>query len=118
MAMTSNPEERYAVAAQEDRSAPRTKVTIPATLRPSGAKRIQTVVHDLSLSGFSAMAVNRLHKGAIVWLTLPGLESQQAEVIWWDNGLVGCAFQQMLSPIIHDNILARWHGDGSEHPGA
>jgi hypothetical protein len=35
----------------------------------------------------------------------------QAEVIWWNNGLVGCAFNQLLSPIVHDNILARWRGD-------
>lgn len=112
MTMTNNMVDRYAISAQEDRSAPRTKVTIPASLRPSGSRSFQTVVHDLSLSGFSAVAVNRLHKGSLVWLTLPGLESLQAEVIWWENSMVGCAFQKLLSPIIHDNILARWRGDG------
>jgi len=113
MSMSNSMMDRYALSAQEDRSAPRTKVTIPASLRPSGSRSFQTVVHDLSLSGFSAVAVNRLHKGNLVWLTLPGLESLQAEVIWWDNSMVGCAFHQLLSPIIHDNILARWRGDGT-----
>jgi hypothetical protein len=108
--------DRYAVAAQEDRSAPRTKISIPAALRPSGSKGFQTVVHDLSLSGFSASAINRLHPGTICWLTLPGLESMQAEVIWWNNSQVGCAFQHLLSPIIHDNILSRWRGDGVYRP--
>ena len=112
MSMTRSMADRYALSSQEDRSAPRTKVTIPASLRPSGSRSFQTVVHDLSLSGFSAVAVNRLHKGNLVWLTLPGLESLQAEVIWWDNSMVGCAFHKLLSPIIHDNILARWRGDG------
>jgi len=103
-------EDRYQTAAQEERSAPRTRISIPASLRPSGSKGFQTVVHDLSLSGFSAMAINRMHVGTVCWLTLPGLESQQAEVVWWNNGLVGCAFQTLLSPIVHDNLLARWQG--------
>jgi PilZ domain len=102
---------RYEIAAQEDRSAPRTRISIPATLRASGSKGFQTVVHDLSLSGFSAMAINRLHTGTLCWLTLPGLESMQGEVIWWDNSQVGCAFHQLLSPIIYENILAQWQKD-------
>lgn len=108
--------DRYAVMAQEDRSAPRTRISIPASLRPSGAKAIQTVVHDLSLSGFSAMAVSRMHVGTICWLTLPGLGSQQAEVVWWTNGVVGCAFRTLLSPIVLDNILAQWQPDASFRP--
>lgn len=101
----------YFAAAQEDRSAPRTRITIPATLRFSGARGYQSVVHDLSLSGFCAAAVNRIHPGTVCWLTLPGLEALQAEVIWWDNSLIGCAFEQLLSPIVHDNILTRWRGE-------
>jgi hypothetical protein len=102
----------YSVAAQEDRSAPRVRISIPASLRVSGSKGYQTVVKDLSLSGFSAMAINRMVPGSICWLTLPGIESQQAEAVWWENGLVGCAFLNLLSPIVHDNLLARWRGDG------
>lgn len=102
----------YAVAAQEDRSAPRTKLSIPAQLRPSGSKGVKTVVHDLSLSGFSCMAVNRLAPGTMVWLTLPGLEALQADVVWWEYSRVGCAFRSMLSPFVHENLLTRWAGDG------
>lgn len=58
------------------------------------------------------MAINRLHPGTHCWLTLPGLESMHAQVIWWDNGIVGCAFHSLLSPIIHDNVLSRWTGEG------
>lgn len=115
MSTIQNPDSRYAIASQEDRSAPRSKVSIPASLRPSGSKGFQTVLNDLSLSGFSAMSINRLHPGTLVWLTIPGLESMQAEVVWWENGMVGCAFNQLLSPIIHDNVLARWRGDGTYH---
>ena len=104
---------RYDIAAQEDRSAPRTRIIIPGQLRASGGRSFQTQVNDLSLSGFSATAPNRMHAGAVCWLTLPGLESLMSEVIWWEDGLCGCAFTSLLSPIVHDNILARYRGDGT-----
>ena len=104
--------DRYETVAQEDRCAPRTRIAIPASLRLSGSKGFNTVVKDLSLGGFSAMAINRIHLGTVCWLTINGLESQQSEVIWWNNGMVGCAFQQLLSPIILDNVLARYCGGG------
>ena len=53
----NNVQGRYEMAAQEDRSAPRTRIVIPAQLRASGMRSFQTVVNDLSLSGFSATAV-------------------------------------------------------------
>lgn len=101
---------RYELAAQEDRSAIRTKLVIPAQLRASGARSFQTTVNDLSLSGFSATSLNRMHVGTVCWLTLPGLESLQAEVVWWEDGLCGCAFTNLMSEIVHDNILARYRG--------
>lgn len=106
--MILNSHDRYELAAQEDRCAPRTRLAIPAQLRASGGRAFHTVVHDLSISGFSASAINRMHPGQLCWITLPGLESLQAEVVWWDNSIVGCAFAQLLSPIVHDNILARY----------
>jgi len=114
--MLFDQKDRYAVAAQEDRCAPRTKITIPAQLRASGGRAIQTVIHDLSISGFSATAINRMHPGQICWLTLPGLESQQAEVVWWENSQVGCAFYELLSPIVHDSILSRFHPNAAYRP--
>jgi hypothetical protein len=106
---------RYAVAAQEDRSAPRHKLAIPAQLRASGARAFQTVVNDLSLSGFSATSISRMHPGTVCWLTLPGLESLQAEVVWWENNMCGCAFASLLSPIVHDNILSQYRGSNARH---
>ncbi len=105
-------QDRYHIAAQEDRCAPRTKLTIPATMRASGGRAFQSVVHDLSISGFSAASINRMHEGQVCWLTLPGLEALQAQVVWWDNCIVGCAFSELLSPIVHDNILQRYSNAG------
>lgn len=112
--MVYTDKERYAAAAQEDRSAIRSRISIPASLRPSGGKGFQTAVRDLSLSGFSATAVSRIHPGTYCWLTLPGMEALPGKVVWWDNGLVGCAFEQLLSPVALDSVLARWCGPEGE----
>lgn len=111
-----SPSSLYFNAAQEDRSGARTKLMIPATLRASGGRAFQSVVHDLSISGFSAASINRMHDGQLCWLTLPGLEALQAEVVWWDNCIVGCAFSELLSPIVHDNILQRYSSTGICRP--
>ncbi len=108
----------YHAASQEDRCSPRTRLTIPATLRASGGRAFQTVVHDLSISGFSAASINRMHDGQVCWLTLPGLEALQSEVVWWDNCIVGSAFSELLSPIVHDNILQRYSNLGIVRPMA
>ena len=114
--MNTQMQDRYSLAAQEDRCAPRTRITIPGQLRASGGRAFQTVVHDLSISGFSAAAINRMHEGQMCWLTLPGLESLPAQVVWWENCMVGCALSELLSPIVHDNILARYSGQGTYRP--
>lgn len=96
----------YEFASQEDRCAPRAQIVIPATLRPSGARGFHTDVHDLSLGGFAAVALHRMHPGTVCWLTLPGLAALQAEVTWWQDGIVGCAFSTLLSPVVLDHLLA------------
>ncbi len=103
--LTSNP---YLTAAQEDRCAPRTRVTIAASLRASGAPRFAVVVKDLSIAGFACEAVASMRSGALCWLTLPGLEAQQAEVIWNDGAMIGCAFAQLLNPAVHDLLITRY----------
>ena len=97
----------YAASSQEDRAGPRAPIAIPARLRPAGGRPVQTMVNDLSLSGFSATSIQRLHPGTICWLTLPGLESMQAEVVWWDRNMCGCAFARLLSPQVYDSIMQR-----------
>ena len=53
----TRPGDAYFAAAQEDRCAPRTRIAIPATLRPSGGRGFQTMVRDISTAGFAAAAV-------------------------------------------------------------
>ncbi|WP_260923886.1 PilZ domain-containing protein [Novosphingobium sp. 9] len=102
--------EAYAHAAQEDRSAHRSRISIPATLRASGGKTLQTAVRDLSLSGYSATAITRIVPGTICWLTFPGMEAMRGKVVWWNNGHVGCAFDRLLSEDELAALNTRWDG--------
>ena len=65
-------------------------------------------MRDWSQAGCSAACPDRRLVGTLCWLTLPGLEALQAEVVWWDNAKVGCAFGRLMSPIVHDNIVLRF----------
>ena len=101
----------YAQAAQEDRSAPRIKLSIPSMLRPSGEKGFRVEVTSLSLTGFACIAVTGQHQGRLCWLTLPGLGGLQAEVVRNDGMTLGCAFANMLSQSVLDNIVDRFGTD-------
>jgi hypothetical protein len=98
----------YDDAALEDRSSPRIILKIPATLRPSGVTGFSVVVTNLSLSGFACEATSGMPIGARCWLALPGLSPLQAEVIWNNGVMVGCAFSNLLNASILDSILNRF----------
>lgn len=98
---------RYDVAAQEDRCAPRVRCKITAALRPSGERGFSVSVIDISVAGFSCEIVTGMKAGTLCWLTLPGLEGQQAEVIWNDGQVVGCAFDHLLNQAVLDLVIAQ-----------
>src|SRR5690349_9688993 len=92
----------------EHRQAPRVRLAIPARLQTQEGRQFQTLLRDLSLSGFSASARDRIPVGDTCWLTLPGRQAMAARVIWWDRARVGCAFETLIPRITYDAILERW----------
>ena len=105
---TTKTYQRYEDAAQEDRSAPRIRLKIPASMRPSGSPGFSVIVRDMSLSGVACEALTGMSPGTRVWLTLPGLSALPAKIIWNDGTIVGCAFDTLLNPAVMANILARF----------
>ncbi len=97
----------YELASREDRCGQREDVTIQATLRRSGDRPFNVAVKDISVSGFACEAITRMPVGTRCWLTLPGLEGQQAEVVRNDGAIVACAFAHLLSAAVLDRILSR-----------
>jgi|SRR6476646_4731138 hypothetical protein len=110
MTLTRLPQDSYAAVAQEDRCAPRTRLTMDATLRPSGQSGFSVVVRDLSLGGFACEAVTGMRSGQLCWVTLPGLSALQAQVVWNDGTMVGCAFENLLNQAVFDSIVAKQRG--------
>jgi hypothetical protein len=39
------------------------------------------------------------------------MDALQAHVVWWEQGLVGCAFERLMSAHDYESVLARWHRD-------
>lgn len=95
----------YAIAAQEDRCAPRIKIEMPAMLRASGGHPFPVTLSDLSLGGFAATTVCGLRAGSLCWLSVGPLKGLQAEVIWNDGQTLGCAFANLLNPAVLESLL-------------
>jgi hypothetical protein len=107
MTTASRTYDSYNIASQEDRCAPRTQLKLAAALRPSGSTRFVVVVQDLSVAGFACEAVSGMRPGTICWLNLPGMSGLQAEVIWNNGSVIGCAFASLLNPAVLESILMR-----------
>ncbi len=95
----------YTQAAMEDRCAARSRVKIAAKLRPRGDTGFIVNVCDLSPAGFACEAITSMRPGRICWLTIPGYQGMQAEVVWNDGAIVGCAFSQFLNQAIFDRLV-------------
>jgi len=104
----------YEHASQEDRSAPRLRVHIGASLRPAGARGFQTIIRDLSLGGFTATSPSRLESHNFCWLTIPGFDPIQGEVVWWEAGVVGVAFASLITRDLFDDVVAQHRDIGPE----
>ncbi len=90
----------YAIASEEDRCAPRHRLSIPARMRFSCSSSFAVEVTNMSLAGFACDAVLDAYPGRLCWLTLPGLESLEAEVIPHNENGMGCAFKNLLHPAV------------------
>lgn len=97
----------YEIAAQEDRCNLRQPVKIAAKLRESGGSKFQVTVRDIAIAGFSCDAVAAMPVGTRCWITLPGLNSFEAQVIWNDGYHIGCAFAQLLNVAVLDRLIAQ-----------
>jgi hypothetical protein len=90
----------------EGRQAERRVVNLAARLRDPGASVSEIEVLNLSTDGFMAHADAALEVGASVWLKLPGLEPQNSQVIWVEDGKAGFQFSNPLHPATLELLVA------------
>lgn len=72
-----------------------------------GVKRAMVKLRDISELGARVDGVFLVHENDFFYLTLPGLASIEARVVWVDRFEFGCEFIQPLSPVILDSIVNR-----------
>jgi len=107
-AVDSLPAMPYAMASDEDRCAPRHRLSIPAKMRFSCSSSFPVEVMDMSIAGFSCDALVQAHPGTLCWLTLPGLGALEAEVVRLDQEGMGCAFKNLLNPAVLNHYVAKY----------
>ncbi|KQN25457.1 hypothetical protein ASE86_04260 [Sphingomonas sp. Leaf33] len=91
-------------SAQDSRTTARHQVGVDAKARDRSGSRYKIRVLDLSRTGFKAECVHTIRPGTMIWLSLPGLQSLEAEVAWQRGEHIGAAFHQPLHAAVFDHI--------------
>jgi len=91
--------------AGDHRRASRVPVRVGARLRDRLSNKYDVSILDLSVTGFRAEAHYALEPGAIVWLTIPGLQGLEATIAWRNGAVIGCSFRSPLYPAVLDHIV-------------
>jgi hypothetical protein len=90
----------------ENRASPRASLLVFCKVRAIGGHWAQTVLRDLSCTGFR-MSWNPSYRiGSKLTLKFPGLENMIAEVRWRNDQEIGCCFKRPLSSYVFDHIVA------------
>ena len=92
-----------APSAASPRRAERRPVSAPAQCR-RGSSRETVDVLDLSLAGARVRALAPLRTGYTIWLKLPGIEAQEARVVWTVGCESGCEFVRPLYPAVFETV--------------
>lgn len=89
------------------RQAERIAVRGTASLRRSGYNKVVVNLMDLSTAGFRIETFGGINVGIPVWITLPGLSSIEAQVVWARGDQVGCEFHTPLHPSVLEAVVRR-----------
>ena len=91
----------------DGRQAIRHGITAQVKLRRRMEPSVTSVVSDLSLTGFRIRTHMKLSAASDISITLPGLESRWARVVWVRGFEAGCSFHEPLHQAILDDIVRR-----------
>lgn len=76
-------------------------------LRQRGLNKLPATVYDLSLGGCRIQLTKTVQVGDVLWVSLPGLESNQATVRWTDGWTAGVEFEKTLHPSVLEMVEKR-----------
>ncbi|UVO49255.1 PilZ domain-containing protein [Sphingomonas sp. SUN019] len=89
------------------RRSPRAPVSFDASVGQGGLGRTLCKVVDLSIHGARIQSYSGLKRGTTIWLTLPDIGPVAADVMWADDYLAGCQFQQALDREAFEALAGR-----------
>lgn len=91
--------------ATDRRYAIRINVQIDADLLDQGRRRCGVTLTNLSITGCRFESDYPLRLPAPITLMIDGVEPIMGEVVWAEGKLVGCHFNEALSPTICNRII-------------
>ncbi|WP_022683355.1 helix-turn-helix domain-containing protein [Sphingobium bisphenolivorans] len=74
----------------------RMRLELPGSLDEG---RANVIIHDLSTAGMLMETTSRLEVGQSITLSLPEAENATAQIVWQDDHLFGCRFEQPLPQV-------------------
>ncbi|MBY8827905.1 PilZ domain-containing protein [Hephaestia mangrovi] len=83
----------------------RKPVSLDARIGRGGLDRALCRVVDLSLHGARLQIYSALKRGTTMWLTLPVIGPRAATIIWSDDFLAGCQFDEPLDDESFETLL-------------
>ncbi len=82
----------------EERSARRFRLLLPASAETAEAGLVDVSLHDLSATGFLIECAEPLSVGSEISLELPGIGSATGDVVWASGRFIGGEFRKALPP--------------------
>ncbi|MGH6706227.1 MAG: PilZ domain-containing protein [Sphingomicrobium sp.] len=92
---------------KKPRKAERVSLRADVDFRRAGDHRYRVNILDFSPEGCRMELPVNVSPGDIIWISLPGLESIQAEVCWVKEWTVGVEFTRPLYPSVFELVRER-----------
>jgi hypothetical protein len=97
----------------EHRRTLRLDVHVGASLRePGSSMKFDVEVIDLSMTGFRFETSFTLKAGQKVFVTIPGVNTLEANVAWARGFIYGAQFERPLHGAVFDHIAAKYRKTG------
>ncbi len=84
----------------------RVAVSAELFIRQSSTQLFRTTLSDISVTGFKMESCTSLNADQLVFVTLPGLQTLAARIIWEDYHDYGCRFTAPLHPAVLDHVVS------------
>ena len=97
---------------KKPRKAERVSLRADIDFRRAGDQRYRVNILDFSPEGCRMELPVNVSPGDTIWISLPGLESIQAEVCWVKDWTVGVEFARPLYPSVYEMVRERMRTAG------